>query len=79
MKQLQIRIYPNGQVEAETKGIKGKACLNYISIMEQLTGAKCVDSDFTAEYKETPEVLRPSSRVSAAQEETVETEQEVGV
>ena len=79
MKEITLRIFKDGTVQGETHGIKGKACLNYISILEQLTGAKCVDSDFTAEYKETPEVLRPSSRVSAAQEETVETEQEVGV
>lgn len=57
MKKLQIRIYPNGQVEAETKGIKGKACLNYISIMEQLTGAKTVDSEFTPEYRESEVLL----------------------
>lgn len=57
MKQIQLRIYADGKVQAETHGIKGKACLNYIAILEQLTKAKTVDSDFTAEYAETEEIL----------------------
>ena len=57
MKQIKLRIYTDGKVEAETNGIKGKACLNYISILEQLTGATTVDSEFTAEYREREEQL----------------------
>lgn len=57
MSKITLRIYPDGKVQAETHGIKGKACLNYISILEQLTGAKTVDSDFTEEYHETAELL----------------------
>ncbi len=52
MKQLKIRIFPDGKVQSETEGIKGKACLNYVSILEQLTGARAVDSDYTDEYYE---------------------------
>lgn len=50
MKQIKLRIYPTGKLEAETNGIKGKACLDYISILESLTGSATVDSDFTPEY-----------------------------
>lgn len=57
MKQISLRIYPDGKVQAETHGIKGRACLDYISIIEQLTGARTVDSDFTAEYREAEEQL----------------------
>ena len=53
MKQIKLRIYPTGKLEAETNGIKGKACLDYISILEKLTASTTVDSDFTAEYWET--------------------------
>lgn len=56
MKQITLRIMTDGKVEAETHGVKGKACLDYISIIEQLTGAHTVDSDFNAEYRE-PQVL----------------------
>lgn len=57
MKQIKLRIYTDGKIGAETNGVKGKACLDYISILEQLTGAVTVDSAFTPEYRETPEVL----------------------
>lgn len=53
MKQIKIRIFPNGEINAETKGIKGKTCLKYISKIEQLTDAVTQDSDFTKEYLET--------------------------
>ncbi len=52
MKQLKIRIFPDGKVQSETQGVKGKACLNYIGILEQLAGARAVDSDYTGEYYE---------------------------
>lgn len=57
MRQVTLKIMPDGKVQAETHGIKGKACLDYISVIEQLTGARAVDSDFTGEYRETPEYL----------------------
>lgn len=57
LKTIRLRIYPNGKVQAETNGIKGKACLNYISIIEKLTESKTIDSDFTSEYRESEEEL----------------------
>lgn len=52
MKQILIRILPNGEIKAETVGIKGKKCMKYIPEIERLTNAKVVDSDFTKEYLE---------------------------
>lgn len=49
-KQIKIRVYPDGRIESETVGIKGKSCLNYIKEVEQITGAKTVYSEFTEEY-----------------------------
>lgn len=57
MKKIKLRIYADGKIEAETNGIKGKACLDYISILESLTGATTVDSEFTSEYRETENLL----------------------
>lgn len=57
MKSISLRIYPNGKIQAGTQGIKGKACLDYISIIEQLTMARTEDSDFTDEYFEPNEIL----------------------
>lgn len=63
MKQVKLRIYPTGKLEAETNGIKGKACLDYIAILESLTGSVTVDSDFTAEYYETETQLESTTYV----------------
>ncbi len=56
-KQIKIRVYPDGRIESETVGIKGKSCLNYIKEVENLTGAKTVKSEFTNEYYETEQYL----------------------
>lgn len=55
MKKLQIRIFPNGEIEAETKGIKGKTCLKYLAEIERMANAVTRDSNFTKEYLETEE------------------------
>jgi hypothetical protein len=52
MKQLKIRIFSDGKVQSTTEGIKGKACLNYLGVIEQLTQARAIDSDYTGEYYE---------------------------
>ncbi|ACA43680.1 DUF2997 domain-containing protein [Clostridium botulinum] len=51
-KQIKLRIYPDGIVQAEVEGIKGKKCTNYISIIENLLEAKVADSEYTSEYYE---------------------------
>ena len=51
-KQITIRVYPDGRIESETHGIKGKDCLKYIKEIEQLTGAKTVHSEFTEDYRQ---------------------------
>ena len=55
-KQIKIRVYPDGRIESETVGIKGKSCLNYVEEVENLTGAKIVKSEFTHEYHESETV-----------------------
>ena len=60
-KQIKIRVYPNGKIESETVGIKGKSCLNYIKKVENLTGAKTIKSEFTKEYNETEQYLYTSN------------------
>lgn len=60
-KQIKISVYPNGKIESETVGIKGKSCLNYIKEVENLTGAKTIKSEFTKEYNETEQYLYTSN------------------
>lgn len=56
MKQIKMRILPNGEIEAETKGMKGKTCLKYIAEIERMANAVTQDSEFTKEYLETDEL-----------------------
>ncbi|ONK22685.1 hypothetical protein BLX87_15040 [Bacillus sp. VT-16-64] len=52
-KKLQIKITEDGQIFAETIGIKGKDCLEYIEMLEQLLDAETIDSNYTEEYYQT--------------------------
>jgi len=49
---IRIVIMPDGRVQAEVQGIKGKACTNYVKIIEELLDAEVIDSAYTPEYHE---------------------------
>lgn len=51
-KSIKIEIFSDGTIQAETQGIKGKKCMDYIKILEELLEAKTTDSDRTPEYYE---------------------------
>lgn len=63
-KQIKLKIFPDGQVQAEVLGFKGKKCADYISILEQMLDAEAIDSKWTAECFQ---------KESATIEETVST------
>lgn len=52
-KQIRVQIFADGQIKADVIGVKGKACMDYIALLEQLLDAETVDSEYTAEYYET--------------------------
>lgn len=52
MGKIKIRIYPDGIIQAETNGIKGKKCTDYKKIISNLTGAKIIEEQYTSEYYE---------------------------
>ena len=49
-KKLKIKLLPNGIVEMETVGIKGKKCMEYTKFMEDLVNGKIHEQKFTDEY-----------------------------
>ncbi len=55
-KQVRIQIFPDGRVQAEVQGIKGKACTDYISILEEILSAETFSSSYTPEYYQEQEV-----------------------
>ena len=51
-KQLKIKLLPNGEIQMETIGIKGKKCVDYVKIMEEIADIKIERREFTSEYYE---------------------------
>jgi Protein of unknown function (DUF2997) len=51
-KQVRVQIFPDGNVQADIQGIKGKTCVDYIRILEDILDAKAVDSSYSPEYYE---------------------------
>ena len=55
-KQLKIKILPNGEIQMQTQGIKGKKCLDYIEMMKMLADIKIEKQELTDEYYEEEEI-----------------------
>jgi len=49
--ELEIEIGKDGKVRVKTAGAKGKSCLEYIRLVEQIVG-KTLTQELTAEYYE---------------------------
>ncbi len=51
-KKLKIKLLPNGEIQMETHGIKGKKCLDYIDLLKKLVDVKITDTQLSQEYYE---------------------------
>ena len=49
-KQLIVQVRPDGSVHAETLGMYGNECLDYIAVLENMLDAETTDSSFTEAY-----------------------------
>lgn len=56
-KRINIQIFPDGRIQAETLGIKGKKCTDYLRLLEEILDAEAVDSSYKPEYHEAEEVV----------------------
>lgn len=56
-KRITIRISPDGHIQTEVQGIKGKACADYIRILEELLNAETFSSSYTPEYYEDQNIM----------------------
>lgn len=57
-KQLKIKLLPNGKIQMETKGIKGKKCLDYVQLLKLIADVKIEHQELTSEYYEQEETIR---------------------
>jgi hypothetical protein len=56
-RRIVVTINRDGSIKAETLGIKGKTCLDYVPLLEELLEAETVQSEFTADYQAVDEHL----------------------
>ena len=61
-KKLKIKLLPNGIIEMETIGVKGKKCLEYAKFMEEIANAKIKDQKLTDEYYQEEEVIQDNNQ-----------------
>lgn len=52
-KKMKIKLLPNGEIQMETIGVKGKKCLDYIDVLKKLVDVKIADTQLSQEYYET--------------------------
>ncbi|MCR4636663.1 MAG: DUF2997 domain-containing protein [Butyrivibrio sp.] len=69
-KQIQIRIFSDGTIKSHTKNIKGKSCLKYMNMIEELCNAKAIDSEFTTEYYESEQIVETEQEMTEIVKET---------
>lgn len=50
MGKLKIRLFPDGTIQMDTEGIKGKRCADYAKVLEKLADAKIYSMEKTEEY-----------------------------
>lgn len=55
-KQLKIKLLPNGEIQMQTVGVKGKKCLDYVEMLKLLADARIEKQEFTSEYYEEDEI-----------------------
>ena len=61
-KKLKIKLLPNGIIEMETVGVKGKKCLEYAKFMEEIANAKIKSQNLTDEYYQDEEIIQDNNQ-----------------
>ena len=59
-KKMKIKLLPNGEIQMETIGIKGKKCLDYVEVLKKLVDVKIEKTQLTQEYYETETEIQNS-------------------
>ncbi len=50
MGKMKIRLFPDGTIQMETEGLKGKKCMDYAKVLQRLADAKISNIEKTDEY-----------------------------
>ena len=66
-KQLKIKILPNGEIQMQTVGVKGKKCLDYVELLKILADVRIEKQELTKEYYEENDTQYNNSEVQDIQ------------
>jgi hypothetical protein len=56
-RRIVVTVAPDGTVTAETRGVVGEECLDYVAVLEDLLDARVVESAYTADFHRTTTYL----------------------
>lgn len=66
MGKMKIKLLPDGTIQMETEGIKGKKCMDYAKVLERLTDAKIYKLEKTDEYYQ-KEILEVEDNINSGE------------
>ncbi len=66
MGKMKIKLLPDGTIQMETEGIKGKKCMDYAKVLERLTDAKIYKMEKTDEYYQ-KEILEVEDNINSGE------------
>ncbi|MCA1844931.1 MAG: DUF2997 domain-containing protein [Actinobacteria bacterium] len=69
-RRIAITINRDGSIKAETLGIKGKTCLDYVPLLEELLDAETAQSAFTSDYHDVDEQLPETDTETVSEQPT---------
>ena len=64
MGKMKIKLLPDGTIQMETEGVKGKKCMDYAKVLERLTDAKIYKMEKTDEYYQ-KEILEVEDNINS--------------
>ena len=66
MGKMKIKLLPDGTIQMETEGIKGKKCMDYAKVLERLTDPKIYKMEKTDEYYQ-KEILEVEDNINSGE------------
>jgi hypothetical protein len=57
-----VTVRSDGTISAETQGIFGEECLDYIAVLEDILGARTVESAYTADWNRSAVTAQQENR-----------------
>lgn len=63
LQELDVTIWPNGEIKIEVRGVKGPSCLAVTRELEALLGDDVRERDLTDEYREQGNTLTDEERL----------------